>query len=127
MSPVCQREQVDKDTEITPQNAYKPFGSVLPNRETEVVASIPDAPMSSVTPEATEVERHNVATETRDIAMFTPTPGLARVTTPARKTGKSRVAPAWQADYVMDRLNCETNRWRLNACWRGTFRKVIFP
>ena len=31
---VYQREQVDTDTEITPQNAYKPFGSVLPNRET---------------------------------------------------------------------------------------------
>ena len=31
MIPVCQREQVDTDTEITPQNAYKPFGSVLSN------------------------------------------------------------------------------------------------
>ena len=36
MIPVCQREQMDTGTEITPQNAYKPFGSVLPNRETEV-------------------------------------------------------------------------------------------
>ena len=39
---------------------------------------------------------------TRDIAVFTPTPGLPHVTTPARKTGRSRVAPARQADYVMD-------------------------
>ena len=75
---------MDTDTEITLQNAYKPFGSVLPNRETEVVASIPDATMSSVTPEATEVERDNVVTETRDIAVFTPTPLLPRVTIPAR-------------------------------------------
>ena len=44
------------DTEITPQNAYKPFGSV----------PLPDAPMSSVTPEATEVARDNDVTETRD-------------------------------------------------------------
>ena len=94
----------------TPQNAYKPFGSVLPNRETEVVASIPDAPVSSVTPEVTEVERDNVGTETRDIAVFTTIHGLARVTTPAGKTGRSRVAPAWQTDYVMDSLNCDTNR-----------------
>ena len=101
MIPVCQRD-VDPDTEITPHNAYKSFGSVLPNRETEVVATIPDAPRSSVTPEATEVERDNVVTQTRDIAVFTPSPGLPRVTTPARKTGRSRVASAWQADYVME-------------------------
>ena len=73
--------------------------SVLP---TEFVASIPDAPMLSVTLEAHEVERDNVVTKNRDVAMFTPTPGLPRVTTPARKTGRSRVAPARQADYVMD-------------------------
>ena len=46
---------MDTDTEITPQNACKPFSLVIPTRETEVVASIPDAPMASVTPEATEV------------------------------------------------------------------------
>ena len=102
MIPVCRREQVDTDTEITPQNAYKPFGSVLPNREREVIASIPDAPTSSVTPEATEVERDNVVTQTRDNAVVTPTPGLPGVTTPARKTGSSHVALAWRADYVMD-------------------------
>ena len=94
---------MDTDAEITSQNAYQPFGSVLPNRETDVVASIPDAPMSSVTPEATQAERDNVVTKTRDNAVFMPTPGLPRVTTtPARKTGRPRVAPAWQADYVMD-------------------------
>ena len=70
--------------------------------ETEVVASIPDAPMSSVTPEVTQVERDNVVIDTRDTAVFTPTSGLQRITTPARKTGRSCVAPAWQADYVMD-------------------------
>ena len=102
MIPVCQRKQVDTDTEITPQNAYKPFGSVLPNRETAIVASIPDALMSSVTPEAIEVERDNVMTEIRDIPVFTPTPTLPRVTTPARKTGTSRLASACQVDYVMD-------------------------
>ena len=75
MIPVCQREQLNTETEVTPQNAYKPFGSVLPNRQTEVVASIPNARMSSVTPEATEVERDNVVTETRDNAVFTPTLG----------------------------------------------------
>ena len=99
---VCQREQMDTNTEITPQNAYKPFGSVLSTRETEVVASIPDAPITSVTPEATEVAGDNVVTDTRDSAVFTPTPELPRVITPAKKTGRSRVAPAWQADYVMD-------------------------
>ena len=35
MITVCQREQVDTDTEITPQNVYKTFGSVLPSRETK--------------------------------------------------------------------------------------------
>ena len=70
--------KMDTDTDSTPQNAYKPFGSVLPNRETEVVASIPVAPMSIVTPEAIEVEHDNVVTETRDIAVFTPTSGLPR-------------------------------------------------
>ena len=89
MNPVCQREQLDTDTGITPQNAYKPFGSVLPNRQTAVVASMP---ISSVTPEVTEVESDNVVTETRDIVLFTPTHGLLRVTKPARKTGRSRVA-----------------------------------
>ena len=73
MIPVCQREQVDTDTDSTPQNAYKPFGSVLPNRETEVVASIPDALVSSMTPEVIEVERDNVVTQTHDIAVFTHT------------------------------------------------------
>ena len=33
MIPVGQREEVDRNAEITPQNAYKPFGSVLLNRE----------------------------------------------------------------------------------------------
>ena len=74
---------VDTDTEITPQNANKPFGSVLPNRQMEVVVSISDAPMSNVTPETTEVERDNVVTETRDIAGFTHTHGLPCATTPA--------------------------------------------
>ena len=32
MIPVCQREQLNTETEVKPQNAYKPFGSVLPNR-----------------------------------------------------------------------------------------------
>ena len=36
--------------------------------------------MSGVTPEATEVEHDNVVTETRDIAVSTPTPGLPCVT-----------------------------------------------
>ena len=87
MSHVCQRKQVDTKTEITPQNAYRPFSSVIPNRQTEVVA-----PMASVTPEATEIEHDNVVTETRDIAVFTPIPGLPRITSPARKTGRSHVA-----------------------------------
>ena len=102
MLRMCQRKQVDMDTEIIPENAYKPFSSLLPNRETEVVASIPDAPMSSVTPEATEVERGNFVTETRGIALFTHTLWLPCATTPARKTGRSRVARAWQVVYVMD-------------------------
>ena len=96
---------MDTDTEITPQNAYKPFGSVLLNRETEVVASITDAPVLShlsVTSEATEVEHDNVVTETQNTALFTATPELPRVTRPARKNGRPRVSPAWQADYVMD-------------------------
>ena len=66
------------------------------------MASIPDAPRSSVTPEATEVQRDNVVRDTRDIAVFTPTPGLPRVIIPTRKTGRSRVAPAWQAGFVTD-------------------------
>ena len=86
---------MDTETATTPQN-----GLVLQKRETEVITSIP--PMSSVTPVAAEVERDNVVTETLDIAVFTATLGLPRVTSPARKTGRSRVAPAWQADYVMD-------------------------
>ena len=73
-----------------------------PINHSEVVASILDARMSSVTPETTGVDRDNIMTETRDIGVFTPTPGLPRITTPARKTGRSRVAPAWQADYIMD-------------------------
>ena len=55
-----------------------------------------------MTPEATEVARDNVVTDTGDSAVFTPTPELPRVTTPAKKTGRSCVAPARQADYVMD-------------------------
>ena len=97
MIPVCQRGQMDTDTEITPQNAYKPFGSVRFYRTLRRKSQC-----SVDAPEATEVECGSVVTESRDIAVFTPTPGLPRVTTPARKTGRSRVAPAWQADYVMD-------------------------
>ena len=44
--------------------------------------------MSSVTPEATEVERDNVVTETRDTPVFTPTPGLPRVTNLLRLLGR---------------------------------------
>ena len=58
---------------------------------------------SSVTPESTEVERDNVVTETHDIAVFTPRLSVW-------KMGRSHVALAWQADYVMDGVNCETNR-----------------
>ena len=72
--------QVDTDTDIAPQNAYKPSCQVLPNRETEVVVSIPDAPMTCVAPEATSVERDKVVTETRDIAVSTPTTELPLVT-----------------------------------------------
>ena len=68
MIPVCQREQVDTDTEITSQNAYKSFGS-------EEVASIPDVPMLSVTPEATVAERDDFVTQTRVIVVFTPALG----------------------------------------------------
>ena len=70
---------VDIDTEIAPQNSYRPFSLVLPNRETEVVASIPNAPMTSAAPEATDVECDSVVTETRDVAVS------------ARKTGRLRV------------------------------------
>ena len=45
-----------------------------------------------------DVDRDDVVTKTRDIVVSTPTPELPR----ARKTGRSRVAPAWPADYVMD-------------------------
>ena len=100
------------DTEIALQNSSKPFGLVLSNREAEVVASIPDAPVASVAPEKTRVERDNVVTKIRDIAVFTPTRELPRVTTSPRKTGRWRVVPARQGDYVMNWVNCETNRWR---------------
>ena len=84
MTPVSQTGQVDSDTDIAPQNSYRPFSLVLPNRETALVASIPDAPMASVTPETTGVENDNDVTETREIDVSTPTPGSPRVTTPAR-------------------------------------------
>ena len=63
---------IHNDTEIAPPNSYKPFRLVLLNRETEVVASIPDASVTSVAPETTDVERDNVVTETRDIACPLP-------------------------------------------------------
>ena len=100
--PRCQRGQVDTDTEITPYNSYRPFNLVLSSRETEAVASILDTPMASVAPETYDVERDNVVTDTRDIAVSTPILELPRVTTPAINTGRSPVAPAWQAVCGMD-------------------------
>ena len=68
--PLCQREQVDTDTEITPAKFYKPFGSVLPNRETAVVASIPDAPTrGSRTLKATSIWDRETAPEAKTNTM----------------------------------------------------------
>ena len=90
---------MDTDTEIAPQNSYRPFSLDLPKRETEVVAPILDATMASVTPETTDVDRGNVVAETRDIAISTPIP---------RKSGRSRFCTTI-ASYVMNGVNSETN------------------
>ena len=97
---------IHTDTEIAPQNSYKPFRLVILNRETEVVVSIPDASVASVTPQAqtTDVECDNVVTETRGVVVSTPTPDLPRVTTPVRTMGRSRVAPAKQANHGLSEL-----------------------
>ena len=79
---------MDTDTDIVPYYSYRPFSLVLPNKEMEVFASIPDVPVC-VTPEKTYVDRDNVVIP--DIAVSTPTSELLRVTTPARKTGRSVV------------------------------------
>ena len=87
MIRMCQRGQVDTDTDIVPYNSYRPFSLVLPNKEMEVFASIPDVPMTNVTQEKTDVDRDNVVIP--DIAVSTPTSELLPVTTPDRKTGRS--------------------------------------
>ena len=83
---LCQRGQVDTDTDTAPYTSYRPFSLVLPNKEMEVVASIPVVSMANVTPEKTDLDRDNVVIP--DIAVSTPTSELLRVTTPARKTGR---------------------------------------
>ena len=87
---------MNTDTEIATQNSCQ-SSSTEQTDGSRCIDTIGASPVASETRGTT-----GVVIETRDIAASTPTHELPRVTTPARKTGRSRVAPAWPADYVMD-------------------------
>ena len=98
--------QVDVETAI--QERYKAPISVLPSIELDVPTATSNTHaatvLPSMSPEPSTIESDDDVTGTSEKAVSGLSPhstDMLGATTPARKFGRRRLAPAWQADYVV--------------------------
>ena len=98
--------QVDAETAV--QECYKAPISVLPSIELDVRTATSNAHaatvLPSMSPAPSTIESDDDVTGTSEKAVSGMSPhsiDTLGATTPARKSGRRRLAPAWQVDYVV--------------------------